>query len=125
MSKIFCKTCSQNLCSLCYDEHDDGHDILDLKYYLSNKGNHCFQHKEKLSLYCTTCKTSICKLCYESKHLKHTTINICDYIVTTKKELSSVRMPYNIKTIDTFIEKFSEEESLFLKKMKNAIHIFL
>ena len=63
---FLCYTCNIKLCSICKENHDNSHNIINY-----DKANYnCSKHNKPFTSYCKTCKIDLCRLCEES-HIKH------------------------------------------------------
>ena len=88
---FYCFTCNKNLCSICKNQHDKNHLIIneDDKNYI------CKYHGEPFCKYCKTCKENICVIC-EKMHLHHELIDLGkimpnkERLLTNNKEIKNI-----------------------------------
>ena len=65
-----CNNCKNNLCPICYSNHDKNHNIINY----DDKNYICEEHNKIYIAYCNDCKQNICMYC-EQNHNKHNIIN--------------------------------------------------
>ena len=102
-----CLTCKINICSLCKNNHDKNHKIIDY----DEKDYFCIEHKERYEYYCSRCKKNICLKC-ESNHKSHNIIkfNPDPYLNKEIKEINELGNDIeNLSiTINGIINKFHD-----------------
>ena len=113
-----CLTCSQNMCVLCKNEHDDDHLIIDY----DRKNNICNKHnRENFNSYCKTCKVNLCFIC-EDEHDDHEIIKLNKYMPSLKiinKELEE------FKTKIMKVQKIIDEMKQKLNNVKEGLEKLL
>jgi hypothetical protein len=102
------------------EDHSEDHNVSNLTSLASDAGNFCSVHKEKITKHCSTCNITICFICEKIKHHNHNVSFMDEFYRKIKNELNSVKMPCELTTSESFVEIFSEEENLFLQKVKNG-----
>ena len=113
-----CLTCSQNICVLCKNTHDDDHLIIDY----DRKNNICNEHnRENFISYCKTCKVNLCFIC-EDEHSDHEIIKLNKYMPNLKiinKELEE------FKTKIMKVQKIIDEMKQKLNNVKEGLEKLL
>ena len=91
---LFCQNCKINICSLCKNNHDNSHSIINYE----QKNYICQNHHESFVKYCHDCKMNICIKCSEA-HSEHNIESFEDIITepdNKKIELEKIKNEINI-----------------------------
>ena len=103
-----CNQCNMNLCSLCKNNHDKEHNIINYK----DKNYICKQHNKSFIQYCENCCEDICSSCLD-EHENHSLVAYEDKF----SEIKDLRK--NMNNLKTVINKFKDNlEQIIIKFQK-------
>ena len=104
-----CCSCKMNLCSLCKENHEDEHNIINY----DNKNYICEEHNQRYTSYCQSCSKNICLFCEKEHNEKnHKLINF-------SKILPDINMANNnMRELKDKINKFKIIIDDIIKKLQ-------
>ncbi|XP_045196444.2 tripartite motif-containing protein 45-like isoform X2 [Mercenaria mercenaria] len=131
-----CIDCEQNFCNHCSKAHlrltiAKTHTLVNLdgaegRRYLVSTG-YCDKHKnEELTFYCRTCQIPVCMRCRLTVHEDHTTEDLVDFAVRTRKDLKVAldenkgyrfNMLNEIEELRVYKEKMAEKKNITKKSI--------
>ena len=112
-----CLSCNQNLCPLCYLEHNKNQNHFIVDY--SQRNYICDKHNEKYDSYCNICKKNLCLICSSEHNIKHNNIYFKD-IISQIDYNQFVILKTNIEIMKDEIDYLIEK----LNKVKEGIDIY-
>ena len=112
-----CLSCNQNLCPLCYLEHNKNQNHFIVDY--SQRNYICDKHNEKYDSYCNICKKNLCLICSSEHNIKHNNIYFKDIISQIDYNQFNI-LKTNIEIMKDEIDYLIEK----LNKVKEGIDIY-
>ena len=109
-----CNTCKINLCPLCQNKHEKGHNLS----IYNNKNYLCNLHSLSYGSYCQQCKLNLCVLC-EKKHANHKIISygsLVPDIDELKSKMTNLRT--KLDEIKQSIYKIIERLNILMKNIE-------
>ena len=71
IATIHCFVCKENMCDMCYTEHQDVSELANHKTAPISDHLFCVTHNEEVTMYCNDCRKGICKRCVRKEHKSH------------------------------------------------------
>ena len=71
IATIHCFGCKENMCDMCYTEHQDITELANHKTAPISDFILCVTHHEEITMYCHDCQTGICNRCVRKEHKRH------------------------------------------------------
>ena len=106
----FCNTCKINICPLCRQNHNRGHNIINYE----QKDYICQLHNEIYIKYCHTCKKNICLSCH-NLHKKHEITQYED-IIPDMNEVEN-----NMNRLNNSIDIFKNDIKKIINNLNKVI----
>ena len=68
---VHCFGCKENMCDMCYTEHQDVTELANHKTAPISDFILCVTHHEEITMYCHDCQRGICNRCVRKEHKRH------------------------------------------------------